>query len=104
MNFEWDNAKNQSNLLKHGIDFEAAVAIFDDFVYTLQDMRADYGENRFVSFGLLEGLEITVIYAKRDSRKRIISARRSRQAERKKYYDELAKFQNRLSETGGDER
>ncbi len=29
MKFEWDEAKRQSNLQKHGIDFRAAVRLFD---------------------------------------------------------------------------
>jgi uncharacterized DUF497 family protein len=30
MRFEWDEAKNQKNLVKHGIRFETAVLVFDD--------------------------------------------------------------------------
>jgi uncharacterized protein len=30
MRFEWDEAKNRSNLQKHGIDFETAVLVFED--------------------------------------------------------------------------
>jgi uncharacterized DUF497 family protein len=30
MRFEWDEAKNQRNLLKHGVRFETATLIFDD--------------------------------------------------------------------------
>jgi len=91
MNFEWDEAKNQANLLKHGIDFEAAITIYDYFVYTFQDKRANYGEDRFVSIGTVAGLEITVIYTPRGESRRIISARRSRHGERRKYYDEREK-------------
>jgi uncharacterized DUF497 family protein len=29
MDSEWDAAKRQANILKHGIDFVAAVKIFD---------------------------------------------------------------------------
>ncbi len=29
LNFEWDDAKNASNLNKHGIDFEDATAIWE---------------------------------------------------------------------------
>lgn len=28
--FEWDEAKNHSNIEKHGLDFVAAIAVFDD--------------------------------------------------------------------------
>jgi uncharacterized DUF497 family protein len=30
MRFEWDEAKNHSNLKKHGIEFKAAVLVFED--------------------------------------------------------------------------
>ena len=96
MNFEWDEAKNQANYFKHGIDFEAAITIYDDFVYTFQDTRADYGEDRFASIGVVAGIEITVIYTPRGNNKRIISARRSRHAERRKYHEERKKYQNRF--------
>ena len=88
MIFEWDEAKRQSNVIKHKIDFADAVSIFDEFVYTTQDLRADYGEDRYISIGLLHGMEIAVIYTPRDGKRRIISARRARVKERKTYYEE----------------
>ena len=94
MNFEWDEAKNQANLLKHSIDFEAAIKIYDGFVYTFQDTRANYGEDRFASIGVIAGMEITVIFTPRGENKRIISARRSRLAERRKYHEEFSKYQD----------
>ncbi len=32
MEFEWDETKNRTNILKHGIDFETAMRIFDGAV------------------------------------------------------------------------
>ncbi|TRU21965.1 MAG: BrnT family toxin [Microcystis aeruginosa Ma_MB_S_20031200_S102] len=38
MVFDWDNNKNQSNLIKHGISFEEAIAIFaDPSILTFED-------------------------------------------------------------------
>ena len=38
MVFDWDNNKNQSNLIKHGISFEEAIAIFaDPSIQTFED-------------------------------------------------------------------
>ena len=48
MEFEWDEAKRQANILKHGIDFEDAKTIFDGFFFTWQDTRADYGEKNML--------------------------------------------------------
>ena len=92
MLFEWDEAKRLKNIEKHKIDFADAVKIFKYFVHTVQDTRADYGENRYVSTGLLDDPEITVIYTPRNGKRRIISARRARLQERKRYHEEALKM------------
>ena len=91
MEFEWDENKRKINIEKHGIDFADAVKIFDKFVHTWQDMRADYGEIRNVSVGLLDGREIAVVYTPREGKRRIISVRRARVEERKIFYEEAEK-------------
>ncbi|MBQ9420122.1 MAG: BrnT family toxin [Synergistaceae bacterium] len=96
MLFEWDENKRQANIEKHGIDFADAVKIFDGFVYKVQDTRADYGEDRYVSVGLLGGIEISVIHTTRGDKERIISVRRARVKERKAYYEEAEKHGNGL--------
>ncbi len=41
MEFEWDNKKHQSNIKKHGVDFEEARSIFDDnFAIIIDDDTA----------------------------------------------------------------
>jgi uncharacterized DUF497 family protein len=30
MRFEWDEKKNKSNIIKHGISFEEAIDVFED--------------------------------------------------------------------------
>ena len=54
MEFEWDEAKNQTNILKHGIGFETAKGIFEGTVATSPDRRRDYGEERRISIGRVE--------------------------------------------------
>ena len=98
MGYEWDEAKRQSNIEKHGIDFADAVKIFDEFAVSRQDTRADYGELRFLATGMLEGREISVVYTPRGENTRIISARRARVEERKLYYEEAEKYGNGLRE------
>lgn len=39
MEFEWDENKNQNNILKHGIGFDTAKRIFDGRVATSADER-----------------------------------------------------------------
>ncbi|MBQ6738181.1 MAG: BrnT family toxin [Synergistaceae bacterium] len=91
MQFEWDENKRKINIEKHGIDFADAVKIFDGFITSKQDTRADYGEERYVTIGLLSGIEIAVINTPRGNKVRIISVRRARDSERKKYYEEAKK-------------
>ena len=96
MAFEWDEAKRQSNIDEHGIDFADAAKVFEGFVITHQDTRADYGESRYVTTGLLEGREVTIVHTTRDNNIRIISMRRARVAERKIYHEEAEKIGYRL--------
>ena len=103
MQFEWDENKRKANIEKHRIDFADAVKIFDGFFIRRKDTRADYGEDRYVTTGLLSGVEITVIYTPRNNKRRIISARRARISERKEYYKEAEKSGNRLGKTSSDE-
>jgi len=53
MEYEWDEAKRLANLRKHGIDFIDIPTVFEGYIVTVEDDRYDYGEQRFVTFGLL---------------------------------------------------
>jgi uncharacterized DUF497 family protein len=92
MNFDWDNNKNQSNIAKHGISFEEAIAIFDDpNILNYEDTRFNYGETRFVSIGQIilvtqeKTVIIVVIHTQRNQTIRLISARKANERERKCY-------------------
>ncbi|MGH7525704.1 MAG: BrnT family toxin [Gemmatimonadales bacterium] len=83
--FEWDPAKREANLRKHGIDFSGAVRIFDDRVVEREDRRRDYGELRVVALGEVEGILLAVVYTPRGSVFRIISARKAHRHEKAAY-------------------
>ncbi|PSB07282.1 hypothetical protein C7B62_20420 [Pleurocapsa sp. CCALA 161] len=88
MEFEWDEYKNQSNQQKHDISFEEASEIFRYPMYEIADNRQDYGEVRYVGIGRNnQMLVLTVVFTERESRIRIISARRANKNERKLYYE-----------------
>ncbi len=82
--FEWDSAKAEANLAKHGIAFEDAIDVFQKPVLEIRSDRG--GEVRVRAIGTVEGLEITVVYTWRGNRRRIISARRARVNEREAYH------------------
>jgi uncharacterized DUF497 family protein len=87
MLFEWDEGKRQSNLAKHHIDFQDAIRIFEN--PTFEKTTRSHGEDRVLAIGLLEDVEIVVVYAIRSKRRRIISARRAHRDERKDYANHL---------------
>jgi uncharacterized DUF497 family protein len=90
MRFEWDSAKNRSNIRHHGIDFADAKVVFDGPTWERWDDREDHGEERWVAIGIMEGVEVTVVYTDRRTRngvvRQIISARRATRDERETYY------------------
>ena len=91
MQFEWDEAKNEANVTKHGVSFELAAEIFNGPVFSLTDSRRDYGEMRTISIGQVSGvLILAVVHADRSGRRRIISARRASRAERSDYDQAIA--------------
>ena len=77
MLFEWDEAKRQSNIRKHGIDFVGIEKVFAGKTVTILDHRFDYGEFRFVTVGLLKNLVVVVTHTETDEVVRIISVRKA---------------------------
>jgi uncharacterized DUF497 family protein len=87
LQLEWDEAKAAANLLKHGVSFLTAAAIFDNEVLERIDDREDYGEVRFIGLGRVELDVYRVIYTWRaDNLVRIISAQKAGKHEREIYY------------------
>ena len=87
--FEWDERKARLNLRKHGLSFEIARRVFEDFyAYEWADKREDYGEERFNITGLVAGRLLTVTFTIREPKIRIISARRAEPRERRRYHDQ----------------
>jgi uncharacterized DUF497 family protein len=85
--FEWDTAKAESNLVKHGVSFEAARRVFDDaFAFERFDLQSAPSEIRYVIVGMVNDVILTVVYTERDERRRIISARRATRHEQTEYY------------------
>jgi uncharacterized protein len=83
VDFEWDSAKNEANVAKHGIGFDKAIEIFASSAVIFRSNRK--GENRWGATGALNGEEITVFFTIRGTVYRIISARRARRDERRAF-------------------
>ncbi|MBV9553639.1 MAG: BrnT family toxin [Alphaproteobacteria bacterium] len=90
MRFTWDADKNVANIKRHAIAFADAIKIFDGATVEREDDRVDYGEVRVYAIGLVNGVEITVIYTDRDEdERRIISAWRAEPHERRYYWQNI---------------
>ncbi|MEN0004408.1 MAG: BrnT family toxin [Bacteroidota bacterium] len=82
--FEWDQAKNERNKVKHKISFETAKHVFED-ENRLQYAVERNGERRYITIGKVLKVIITVVYTIRNFAFRLISARASRKDERERY-------------------
>lgn len=92
MKYEWDEEKNRSNVAKHGIGFERAARIFDGPTVDWIDDRLDYGEERTISLGMIEGVAVlVVVHTDRDNAMRLISARPATRSERTRYEEAIQK-------------
>ena len=90
MRYSWDEQKNRSNIARHGVAFDDAIQIFEGPTVEKVDDRFDSGEIRVYAIGLVNGLEITVVYTdKDDDERRIVSAWRSEPHERRYFWQNL---------------
>ena len=85
--FTWDENKNQSNIEKHGVDFETAKNVFyDPNRLTLLDENHSMEENRYFCIGKVSDGILTVRFIVRGETIRIIGAGYWRKG--KKRYEE----------------
>ena len=78
--FEFDNSKSQANLLKHGIHFIDAQALWND--PSLLEIPAKIeDEPRHLIIGLINGKHWSAVITYREINIRLISVRRSRTEE-----------------------
>lgn len=89
---EWDNAKNQENIRKHGLSFELAQVVFNDpnaiEYYDKEHSTAD--EQRYICIGDIGGFVVVfVVYQDKQGNIRMISARGAEPKEKEAYYEYL---------------
>lgn len=87
--FVWDKAKRLENLRKHQIDFADAEKIFRGLTFTVEDDREAYGEQRFLTLGLLEDQVVSVTHTERGEEIRIISIRKATKHEARFYFSQV---------------
>lgn len=85
MKFEWDEAKRQSNLAKHGLDFADVWMVFESpRRLTVEDIKHSGQERRQITFGYVNDvLCLVVVHTDRNGITRIISFRVANKKERR---------------------
>ncbi len=75
------DAKRDATLEARGLDFADAAILFAGPVLTQQDDRFDYGEERFLTYGLLAGRLVMVVWTPRGEARYVISMRHCHERE-----------------------
>jgi uncharacterized DUF497 family protein len=61
MTFIWDENKNATNKIKHGVDFETATFVFDDPLHVSIQDRHENGEERWQTLGLVNNVVVLLV-------------------------------------------
>lgn len=87
MQFEWDPAKAQRNVKKHGVSFDEAITVFyDPLAATFDDPHHSTAEPRFITVGYSSRERLFIVaHVERGNNIRIISARLATAQERKRH-------------------
>jgi uncharacterized DUF497 family protein len=90
----WNMNGMKQNVLLIFVNTASILSMFQPYLtaisYTVEDDRYDYGEQRFVTFGLLQGRVIAVVHIEREDCTRIISARKATKYEQRTYFEQLS--------------
>jgi uncharacterized DUF497 family protein len=89
MEFTWSKAKRAANLKAHGLDFVDAPRVFAGLTFTFEDDRFSYGEQRFVTLGLLAGTPVSIVHTESEHEIRVISFRKATQREAEIYFRQV---------------
>ena len=89
MEFSWSETKRAANIKAHGLDFVDAASVFEGLTFTFEDDRFSYGEQRFVTLGLLAGVTVSVVHTENEYEIRVISFRKASKRESQIYDDEI---------------
>ena len=89
MRFSWSERKRAINLKEHGLDFLDAHRVFEGLTFSYEDDRFAYGEQRFITLGLLAGVPVSIAHTESDDEIRIISFRKATSREAREYFGQV---------------
>ena len=89
MKVVWNETKRGANLKKHGLDFADAARMLAGVTCTFEDTRFEYGEQRFVTLGMLDDTVVVIAHTETARELRIISMRKATRHEQTLYFQNL---------------
>jgi uncharacterized protein len=89
MRFLWHEPKRQANQKKHSMDFADAERVFAGPTFTFEGDREDYGEQRWVTLGLLGTKVVVIVHTETAEEIRVISMREADKDEQLLFFTNL---------------
>jgi uncharacterized DUF497 family protein len=89
MIIEFDTVKREKALLERGLDFADSDKVFAGIHFVARNDRIEYGEERFITVGLLDGRVVVIVWTPRNDARRIISMRYANDREISRYKKHL---------------
>ena len=77
MRITFDPIKRGRTLAERGLDFAQAKEVFAGKTFTREDDRFDYGEDRWITVGLLDQRMVVVVWTQRGKTRHVISMRKA---------------------------
>jgi uncharacterized protein len=62
MRFTWHEPKRQVTLNQRSLDFAHAKQVFAGPIFTFEDDRKEYGEQRWIALGLLQATVVVIVH------------------------------------------
>lgn len=85
MEVEFDAEKRWLTLDRRVLDMKRAGEIFAGPHQSVRDTRQDYGENRWITIGFLDGRMVVLVWTERGDTIRVISLRKANGREQKRH-------------------
>jgi len=89
MRFTWRESKRRTNRKKHEVDFADAERVFTGPTFTFEDDREDYGEQRWVTLGLLGEQVMVIVHTETEDEIHVISMRKADKDEQLLFFTNL---------------
>nr|VFJ62934.1 MAG: hypothetical protein BECKFW1821C_GA0114237_100355 [Candidatus Kentron sp. FW] len=89
MQFTWSEHKRSTNIREHRLDFADVPKVFEGLTFTFEDDRLAYGEQRFITLGLLAGIPVSIVHTETEHEIRVISFRKATKHEARIYFHQV---------------